>query len=127
MNIFQISLFNQKFGYSLKCNFRLLFCTVFDFVFVFSPQHCCMLTLTVLTETQTPFWCVSAPVTITKSNDEEVSYDHHGERFLMEYKDDNGKLEVELEWIKEHEQFVIISFILFLSVSKVNRHFGRDY
>ncbi|XP_060756865.1 F-box only protein 15 [Neoarius graeffei] len=90
-------------------------------------EHCCMLTLTVLTETQTPFWCVSAPVTITKSNDEEVSYDHHGERFLMEYKDDNGKLEVELEWVKEHEQFVIISFILFLSVSKVNRHFGRDY
>ncbi|XP_026794069.3 F-box only protein 15 isoform X1 [Pangasianodon hypophthalmus] len=90
-------------------------------------EHCCMLTLTVLAEAQTPFWCVSAPVAITKSNHEEVSYDCNGESFFMEYQDSDGKLEIELEWMEEQKQFVMVNLILFLSVSKVNRHFRRHY
>lgn len=86
-----------------------------------------MLTLTVLAEAQTPFWCVSAPVALTKSNQKEVSYDCKGESFFMEYQDSDGKLEIEVEWMEARKQFVMVNFILFLSVSKVNRHFGRDY
>lgn len=86
-----------------------------------------MLTLTVLAEARTPFWCVSAPVAMTKSKHEEVSYARKGESFLMEYQDSEGKLEIELEWTEEQKQFVIVSLILFLSISKVNRYFRRDY
>lgn len=45
----------------------------------------------------------------------------------MEYQDSDGKLEIELEWTEEQKQFVIVSLILFLSISKVNRYFRRDY
>ncbi|KAK2814980.1 hypothetical protein Q7C36_023246 [Tachysurus vachellii] len=90
-------------------------------------ENCCMLTLTVLAEAQTPFWCVSAPVSMTKSKHKEVSYDCKGESFFVEYQDSDGKLEIELEWMEEQKQFVIVNLILFLSVSKVNRYFRRDY
>lgn len=86
-----------------------------------------MVTFTVLAEAQTPFWCVSAPVAVTKSNYLEVSYDCNGEIFYMEYEDSDGKMEIELEWIKEQKQFVMVNLVLFLSISKVNRHFRRDY
>ncbi|KAK3541629.1 hypothetical protein QTP86_033059 [Hemibagrus guttatus] len=90
-------------------------------------ENCCMLTLTILAEAQTPFWCVSAPVAMTKSKHKEVSYACKGESFLMEYQDSDGKLEIELEWTEEQKQFVIVNLILFLSISKVNRYFRRDY
>lgn len=64
---------------------------------------------------------------MTKSNHEEVSYDCNGESFFMEYQDSDGRLEIELEWMEEQKQFVMVHLIIFLSISKVNRHFRRDY
>ncbi|XP_053344167.1 F-box only protein 15 isoform X2 [Clarias gariepinus] len=90
-------------------------------------KHCCMMTLTVLAEAQTPFWCFSAPVAINKSNNRDMSYDCNGEIFFMGYQDSNGKLEIELEWIEEEKRFVMVNLVIFLSISKVNRYFRRDY
>lgn len=45
----------------------------------------------------------------------------------MEYQDSDGKLEIELEWVEEQKQFVMVNLVLFLSISKVNRYFRRDY
>ncbi|TSK98357.1 F-box only protein 15 [Bagarius yarrelli] len=90
-------------------------------------ENCCMLTLTVLTEAQTPFWCVSAPVAMANSNITDVSYACNGESYFMEYKDTDGKMVMELEWTEEQKQFIMVDLILFLSISKVNRYFGRNY
>lgn len=86
-----------------------------------------MMTLTVLAEAQTPFWCFSAPVAINKSNNRDMSYDCNGEIFFVGYQDSNGKLEIELEWIEEEKRFVMVNLVIFLSISKVNRYFRRDY
>ncbi|XP_046733455.1 F-box only protein 15 isoform X2 [Silurus meridionalis] len=90
-------------------------------------EQCCMFTLTVLTEAQTPFWCVTAPVAITKSNRQDVSFDYDAESFFMEYQDSDGKLEIQLEWIENQKQFVMVNMLVFLSLRKVNSHFRCNY
>ncbi|XP_017551633.2 F-box only protein 15 [Pygocentrus nattereri] len=90
-------------------------------------EGCCMLTLTVFDEAQIPFWCVSAPVAMTTSEQAEVSYDCTGESFFVRYEDAEGKVEIELRWMEDHKQYFMVSLIIFLSISKVNKHFGRDY
>ncbi|KAI4891908.1 hypothetical protein NFI96_015865 [Prochilodus magdalenae] len=90
-------------------------------------EGCCMLGLTVFDEAKFPFWCVSAPVTMLVSDHAEVLYDCNGESFSVHYEDADGKVELELQWMEDHKQYFMVNLIIFLSVSKVNKHFGRDY
>lgn len=54
-------------------------------------------------------------------------YDYDGEHFLIHYLDSDGQVKMKLVWMKEHSQFVVISLVIYLSVSNVNKHFGRAY
>uniref|UniRef100_A0A4W4F6A2 F-box protein 15 n=1 Tax=Electrophorus electricus TaxID=8005 RepID=A0A4W4F6A2_ELEEL len=90
-------------------------------------EGCCMMALTVLDEIQTPFWCFSGPVSMTESNQTDVSYDYRGKSYFIQRWDSEGKVEIELQWVEEEKQYFMVNLLIFLPVSKVNKHFGRDY
>lgn len=89
-------------------------------------QNCCIMNLTLLDEFRKPFWCVGSPVSMEPEKT-PVSYDYNGEHFLIHYQDSDGQLEMELVWMKEQKQFVLISLVVYVTVGKVNQHFSRDY
>lgn len=91
-----------------------------------SCQNCCIMSLTLLDEFKKPFWCVSSPVSM-KLEKTTVSYDYDGEHFLIHYLDSDGQVRMELVWMEEQKQFVVISLVVYVSVSNVNKYFGRDY
>ncbi|KAM9328415.1 F-box only protein 15-like [Pholidichthys leucotaenia] len=90
-----------------------------------SVENCCIMTLTLLDEFQKPFWCVSSPVTISRSKMQ--SMDYGGDDFQMEYHDSDGQVKMRLVWLKEQGQFFLTSLMLYMTVFKVNKHFGREY
>ncbi|XP_076868958.1 F-box only protein 15 isoform X2 [Brachyhypopomus gauderio] len=90
-------------------------------------KDCCILSLTVLAETQAPFWCLSVPVAMTESVQMDVSYDFRGKSFSVQHQDSQGKVEMELEWEETQQQYFMVHLIVFLPITKVNKHFGRDY
>uniref|UniRef100_A0A672ZZS2 Zgc:161973 n=1 Tax=Sphaeramia orbicularis TaxID=375764 RepID=A0A672ZZS2_9TELE len=85
--------------------------------------NCCVMSLTLLDEFQTPFWCVSAPVSTTVAK-KCLSFDYSGKHFLIEYRDEDGHVKMMLVWLEEERQFFLISFTIYLSVNKVNKHFN---
>ncbi|XP_060950289.1 F-box only protein 15 [Limanda limanda] len=92
-----------------------------------SAENCCIMSLTLLDEFRNPFWCVSSPVSVELEKTLSGSFDYGGERFPIHYVDADGQVKMMLAWVKEHKQFVIVSLIVYVSVSKVNKHFSRDY
>ncbi|XP_066506104.1 F-box only protein 15 isoform X1 [Hoplias malabaricus] len=90
-------------------------------------EGCCTLTLTVLDEAGFPFWCVSAPVAVTKSVEMEVLYDCSGDGACLRYEDKEGKVEVQLQWVEDQKQYFIVNLVISLSLGKINKHFGRNY
>ncbi|XP_030004191.1 F-box only protein 15-like [Sphaeramia orbicularis] len=91
-----------------------------------SVENCCVMSLTLLDEFQTPFWCVSAPVSTTVAK-KCLSFDYSGKHFLIEYRDEDGHVKMMLVWLEEERQFFLISFTIYLSVNKVNKHFSTNY
>ncbi|GAA6218752.1 F-box only protein 15-like isoform X2 [Lates japonicus] len=91
-----------------------------------SVENCCIMTLTLLDEFQKPFWCISSPICITKAR-RQLSFDYGGEHFLMEYRDADGKVRMKLVWLTEEKQFFLISLTVYISVTKVNKHFSTEY
>lgn len=90
-------------------------------------KDCCMINLTLWDEAKQPFWCVSAPVVMTKANQDTVSYDYDGERFSILYQDSEGRVEMRLKQMEYKEQYFLVNLMIYISVAKVNKHFGRDY
>uniref|UniRef100_A0A665UAI8 F-box domain-containing protein n=1 Tax=Echeneis naucrates TaxID=173247 RepID=A0A665UAI8_ECHNA len=88
--------------------------------------NCCIMTLTLLDEFHKPFWCVSSPICITMAK-MSLSFDYSGEHFLMNYQNPEGQVKMKLVWLKEQKQFFLISLTVYVSLSKVNQHFSRDY
>lgn len=86
-----------------------------------------MINLTLLDEAKQPFWCVSAPVVMTKANQDTVSYDYDGEGFSILYQDSEGRVEMRLKQMEYKEQYFLVNLMIYISVAKVNEHFGRDY
>lgn len=84
-------------------------------------QNCCFLTVTLLEEFQNPFWCVSAPVCLRMAPG-SPSCDYSGEHFLLERRDAEGEVALRLVWLREQRQFFLVSFVVRVPVSKVNRH-----
>ncbi|XP_023131858.2 F-box only protein 15 [Amphiprion ocellaris] len=89
-------------------------------------ENCCIMSLTLLDEFSKPFTCVSSPVSM-KLEKTPISYDHDGEHYLIHYQDSDAQVKMRLVWMKEQQQFVLVSLVIYLSVCNVNRHFGRDY
>uniref|UniRef100_A0A671NL12 F-box protein 15 n=1 Tax=Sinocyclocheilus anshuiensis TaxID=1608454 RepID=A0A671NL12_9TELE len=90
-------------------------------------QDCCMINLTVWDEAKQPFWCVSAPVVMTKASQDTVSYDFEGGSFSILYRDSEGRVEMRLKQMEYKEQYFVVNLVIYIAVAKVNKHFGRDY
>ncbi|KAM9337212.1 F-box only protein 15 [Symphorus nematophorus] len=89
-------------------------------------QNCCIMSLTLLDEFRKPFWCVSSPVSMMLEKTPN-SYDYDDEPYLIHYQDSDGQVKIKLAWMEEQKQFFIISLVVYLTVSKINKHFSRDY
>lgn len=89
-------------------------------------QNCCFLTVTLLEEFQKPFWCVSAPVCLRMAPGGPPC-DYSGEHFLLEQCEAEGEVALRLVWLREQQQFLLVSLVVCVPVSKVNRHFGTAY
>lgn len=96
------------------------------FIFLLSYQNCCIMSLTLLDEFKKPFWCVCSPVSM-KLVKMPTSYDYDGEHFLIHYQDSDGQVKMNLVWMKEQMQFLIISLVVYVTTCKVNKRFSRDY
>lgn len=89
-------------------------------------QNCCFLTVTLMEEFQKPFWCVSAPVCLRMAP-ESPPCDYSGEHFVVEQREAEGEVVLRLVWLREQRQFLLVSLVVCVPVSKVNRHFGTAY
>ncbi|XP_016142144.1 F-box only protein 15-like [Sinocyclocheilus grahami] len=90
-------------------------------------KDCCMISLTVWDEAKQPFWCVSAPVVMTKASQDTVSYDFDGGSFSILYQDSEGRVEMRLKQMENKDQYFVVNLVIYIAVAKVNKHFGRDY
>ncbi|KAM9824615.1 F-box only protein 15 [Neosynchiropus ocellatus] len=91
-----------------------------------SVESCCWMTLTLLDEFQKPVWCVSAP-SGNRRVQQNSSLEGGDENFLMDYRDREGAVEMKLIWLKQHQQFFVVSLVVHVAVFMVNRHFGTEY
>ncbi|XP_032874811.1 F-box only protein 15 isoform X1 [Amblyraja radiata] len=90
-------------------------------------QHCCLMDVTVLDETEKPFWCISSPVALQSTSTPDIRFSYLGQRQTIEYKDHEGKVHMELIWLEEQQQYFIVSLVLYLNVRKVNAWFSTSY
>ncbi|XP_056290171.1 F-box only protein 15 [Pseudoliparis swirei] len=89
-------------------------------------KNCCIMSLTLLDEFKKPFWCVCSPVSMELEKT-PVSYDFDGEHFLIHHRDSDGQVKMNLVWMEEQRQLVLISLVVYVTVCKVNEHFSRNY
>lgn len=89
-------------------------------------QNCCFLTLTLLEEFQEPLWCVSAPVCLRMAPGSPAC-DYSGEHYLLERRDAEGEAALRLVWLSEQQQFFLVSLVVGVPLSKVNRLFSAAY
>lgn len=75
------------------------------------------MTLTLLQEFQKPLWCISAPICLRMAP-VSPSCDYSGEHFLMERRDAGCKVALRLVWLREQQQFLLISLIIHVPVPK---------
>ncbi|XP_049637621.1 F-box only protein 15 [Suncus etruscus] len=88
-------------------------------------QNCSILDATLLDECRRPFWCLSIPVCLVQADSKIPQL--RGPTYSVDYADAEGRVHLELLWLKETGEFIIISLVLFLSIDKVNRWFGTCY
>ncbi|XP_056377427.1 F-box only protein 15 isoform X2 [Hyla sarda] len=92
-----------------------------------SIKNCFLMDVTVSDESQTPYWCFSAPVKLHEIESSETLFDYMGQSFELNYTDDMGKVHAELMWMKEAEEFYVINLVVYLNTEKVNSYFGTNY
>uniref|UniRef100_A0A671MWF8 F-box only protein 15-like n=1 Tax=Sinocyclocheilus anshuiensis TaxID=1608454 RepID=A0A671MWF8_9TELE len=81
-------------------------------------KDCCMICLTVWDEAKQPFWCVSAPVVMTKESQDTVSYDFDGGSFSILYQDSEGRVEMRLKQMENKEQYFVVNLVIYIAVAK---------
>lgn len=86
-----------------------------------------MMNLTVWDEAGQPFWCVTAPVVIPNADEDEKSYDVDGESVSIRHQNGEGRVEIWLKRIGDEDEYSVASLVIYISVFKVNEHFGRNY
>lgn len=82
--------------------------------------------VTLLDEYGKPFWCFSSPVCMRSSGPSDGP-NFLGQTYCVDYVDSEGKVHVELVWIKETEEYFIVSLVLYLRTAKINQWFGTAY
>ncbi|XP_068090773.1 F-box only protein 15 isoform X2 [Hyperolius riggenbachi] len=98
-----------------------------NFTFNGRIQDCFMMDVTLLDESDSPYWCFSAPVKLHERQQSEVSYDFMGQSFYLEHKDSVGKVYAQLNWMNETKEYFLINLVLYLSIEKLNNYFGTSY
>ncbi|NXG11570.1 FBX15 protein, partial [Sakesphorus luctuosus] len=96
-------------------------------VFKGNVKDCCVMDLTLLEEFGKPFWCFSAPVYMELSSKTSGLYDYVGHTCTTDYTDSEGKVCVELVWLEETKEYIIVSLVLYVSIEKVNNWYGTNY
>ncbi|KAJ7421337.1 F-box only protein 15 [Willisornis vidua] len=89
-------------------------------VFKGNVKDCCVMDLTLLEEFGKPFWCFSAPVYMELSSKTSGLYDYVGHIYTTDYGDSEGKVCVELVWLEETKEYVIVSLVLYVSIEKLH-------
>ncbi|XP_054841465.1 F-box only protein 15 [Eublepharis macularius] len=90
-------------------------------------QNCFIMDVTVLDESQKPFWCFSAPVNMETTSRAPDLNKYFGPSYYLNYTDSIGKVHVEMVWMEETQEYYITNLVLYLSTQKVNSWFGRNY
>uniref|UniRef100_A0ACB8FD13 Uncharacterized protein n=2 Tax=Sphaerodactylus townsendi TaxID=933632 RepID=A0ACB8FD13_9SAUR len=90
-------------------------------------QDCCIMDVTVLDESQKPFWCFSAPVSLISTFKTPDICKYFGPSYCMTHEDATGKVYVEMVWMEETQEYYVTNLVLYLSTQKVNSWFGRNY
>ncbi|XP_042817328.1 F-box only protein 15 isoform X7 [Panthera tigris] len=89
-------------------------------------KSCSIMDITLLDEYGKPFWCFSSPVCMRALGPSDGP-SFLGQTSCVDYVDSEGKVHVELVWIKETEEYFIVSLVLYLRVAKINHWFGTAY
>ncbi|XP_004745693.1 F-box only protein 15 isoform X2 [Mustela putorius furo] len=89
-------------------------------------KSCSIMDVTLLDEYGKPFWCFSSPVCMRSSGPSDGP-NFLGQTYCVDYVDSEGKVHVELVWIKETEEYFIVSLVLYLRTAKINQWFGTAY
>ncbi|NXN10103.1 FBX15 protein, partial [Indicator maculatus] len=91
-------------------------------------KECCVLDVTLLDENGKTFWCFSAPVSMELSSRTSSCYDVLGRSYSTEYcEDSEGRVCVEFIYVSESRQYIVVSFVIYVSTKKVNEWYGTDY
>ncbi|XP_011752388.2 F-box only protein 15 isoform X1 [Macaca nemestrina] len=90
-------------------------------------KSCSMMDVTLLDEHGKPFWCFSSPVCMRSPATPADGPSFLGQTYSVDYVDAEGRVHVELVWIRETEEYLIVNLVLYLSVAKINRWFGTEY
>ncbi|XP_077789323.1 F-box only protein 15 isoform X2 [Podarcis muralis] len=96
-------------------------------VFEGNVQNCFIMDVTLLDDSQKPYWCFSAPVNMVLSPKPSGLYQYLGPSYYLNYMDLTGKVHMELVWMEETNEYCIINLVLYLSTEKVNSWFGTNY
>nr|XP_012423461.1 PREDICTED: F-box only protein 15 [Odobenus rosmarus divergens] len=89
-------------------------------------KSCSIMDVTLLDEYGKPFWCFSSPVCMRSSGPSDGP-NFLGHTYYVDYVDSEGKVHMELVWIKETEEYFIVSLVLYLRIAKINHWFGTTY
>ncbi|NXU54491.1 FBX15 protein, partial [Turnix velox] len=90
-------------------------------------KHCYVMDVTLSDEAGKPFWCFSAPVCMKLSSKASDLYDYMGHIYTTHYKDPDGEVCVELVWLEETREYLIINLVLYISTKKINNWYGTNY
>ncbi|XP_009191173.1 F-box only protein 15 isoform X2 [Papio anubis] len=90
-------------------------------------KSCSMMDVTLLDEHGKPFWCFSSPVCMRSPATPADGPSFLGQTYSVDYVDAEGRVHVELVWIRETEEYLIVNLVLYLSIAKINRWFGTEY
>ncbi|XP_039092338.1 F-box only protein 15 isoform X1 [Hyaena hyaena] len=89
-------------------------------------KTCSIMDITLLDEYGKPFWCFSSPVCLRPLGPLDGP-NFLGQTYYVDYADTEGKVHMELVWIKETEEYFIVSLALYLRVAKINQWFGTAH
>ncbi|NXG53604.1 FBX15 protein, partial [Psilopogon haemacephalus] len=91
-------------------------------------KECCVLDVTLLDEEGENFWCFSAPVSMQLSPRSSSSCFFLHPSYTLEYcEGSEGRVCLELIYVSESRQYIVVSFVIYVSTRKVNEWYGTDY
>ncbi|XP_038602392.1 F-box only protein 15 isoform X2 [Tachyglossus aculeatus] len=90
-------------------------------------QNCCVMDITLLDDTEKPFWCFSSPVTLYPVSQPSDHSNNGVKNFSGSYLGPEGRVLLKFTRMETTEEFYIVNLVLYISIKKVNRWFGTNY